>query len=126
MNRYLLVAAGSALGGMARYYFSGVAQQVLGPTFPYGTLAVNVAGCFAVGAFMAAFESRLNAPPEVRVFFVVGILGGFTTFSAFGYETDALLRDGEVHRAVWNIAANVGLGLVAVVLGRAAALALGL
>jgi len=126
MNRYLLVAAGSALGGMARYFVSGVVQQALGPTFPYGTLAVNLVGCFAIGAFMAAFESRLSAPPEVRIFLVVGILGGFTTFSAFGYETDALLRGGEPHLALWNIAASVGLGLAAVVLGRTVVLALGL
>jgi CrcB protein len=126
MYRYLLVAAGSALGGMARYFFSGVVQHVLGPTFPYGTLAVNLVGCFMVGAFMTAFESRLSAPPEVRIFFVVGILGGFTTFSAFGYETDALLQGGEANLALWNVVANVGLGLAAVALGRAIVLAIGL
>jgi CrcB protein len=126
MTRVLLVAAGSALGGTARYVLSGVVQRGLGATFPYGTLAVNVAGCFLIGAFMMAVESRLSAPPEARIFLVVGILGGFTTFSAFGYETEALLRDQETWLALGNVAANVGLGLAAVVLGRAAVVAIGL
>lgn len=119
MPNYLLVAAGSALGGMARYYVSGVVQRVSETAFPAGTLAVNVVGCAAVGAFMAWFEARTQLAPEVRVFFVAGVLGGFTTFSAFGYESSALLRGGEGGLALWNVAAHVGLGLGAVAAGRA-------
>jgi CrcB protein len=122
----MLVAVGSALGGMARYLLSGWVHQALGASFPYGTLAVNLVGCFLIGAFVTAVESRLSAPPEVRIFLVVGILGGFTTFSAFGFETDALMRSGELRLALGNIAASVGLGVAAVALGRALVLAIGL
>jgi CrcB protein len=126
MTRYVLVALGAALGGVGRYALTGLVQQALGAAFPFGTLAVNVVGSFLIGAFMTAFESRLGAPPEARVFLVVGVLGGLTTFSAFSYENDALLRDGQAWLALWNVLANVGLGAAAVVTGRAAVLALGL
>jgi len=126
MTQYLLVAAGAAIGGVARYLITGLVHQALGASFPYGTLAVNVVGCFLVGASMTAFESRLGAPPEARIFLVVGILGGLTTFSAFGYETLALLRDREASFVIWNVLANVGLGVGAVAMGRAIVLTLGL
>lgn len=122
--RCLLVAVGAAIGGVARYFLSDVVQQGLGAAFPYGTLGVNLAGCFLIGAFLTAFQSRLGAPPEVRIFIVVGVLGSFTTLSTFGYETLALLQEGQARLAFLNMAANMGLGLVAVALGRAAALGL--
>jgi CrcB protein len=121
VTRVLLVAAGGAIGAVARYAIAGLAHSAFGASFPYGTLAVNLIGCFFVGACMTAFEGRLGAPPEVRAFLVVGILGGLTTFSAFGYETHALLRDREATIGLWNVVANVGLGLGAVAFGRAVA-----
>ena len=88
--------------------------------FPYATLAVNVIGCFCIGMAMPA-AARLEAlSPELRLLIVIGFLGGFTTFSAFGNETVALLRWGG-GLALLNVAANMGLGLAAVVLGRALA-----
>ena len=118
MLRYALVAAGAALGGMARYGFSRAVEAAAGGPLPLGTLAVNVVGCFAAGAFTAWFEPRLAAAPELRLFVVVGLLGGFTTFSAFGLEAHALLGGGRPALAVWHAAAHLALGLAAVAAGR--------
>ena len=114
MFAFLLVGLGGALGSMARY---GVGLALPSTGFPYATLAVNVIGCFCIGMAMPA-AARLEAlSPELRLLVVVGFLGGFTTFSAFGNETVALLRSGG-GVALLNVAAHVGLGLAAVVLGR--------
>lgn len=110
----LVIAIGGGLGALARYGLSGLVQG-RGSTFPWGTLAVNAIGCFLVGTLF----DRLSA--DARAFVVVGVLGGFTTFSAFGYETLELLRAGQATLALLNAAANVVLGIGAVLLGRAAA-----
>jgi CrcB protein len=116
---YLWVAAGSALGGMARYWCSGVIAHRIGETFPWGTLTVNVAGSFAIGLFAALVEpeGRFFIGPAARQFIMIGIFGGFTTFSAFSVQTLALMREGEVLRAGMNVALSVVLCLVAVWLG---------
>jgi CrcB protein len=116
---YLWVAAGSALGGMARYWCSGVIAHRIGETFPWGTLSVNVAGSFAIGLFAALVEpeGRFFISPAARQFIMIGIFGGFTTFSAFSVQTLALMREGEVLRAGMNVALSVVLCLVAVWLG---------
>lgn len=100
---------------MARY---GVGLALPSVGFPYATLAVNVIGCFGIGLAMPTFERAAALPPDLRLLVVVGFLGGFTTFSAFGNETLALLRAGG-GLALLNVAASVLLGLGAVVLGRA-------
>ncbi|MBK6769997.1 MAG: CrcB family protein [Ardenticatenales bacterium] len=125
MQRYLLVAAGAALGGMARYALSSAATRAFGSGLPYGTLAVNVLGCFCAGAFVTAIASRGLGAEGARLFVLVGVLGGFTTFSAFGVETVAFLNSGAVSRAAANGAANVVLGVGAVAVGGAAARAIG-
>jgi CrcB protein len=94
-----------------------MAQRWFQDEFPVGTLVVNVAGCLAIGAFWSLVEYREWFSPERRILVTVGILGGFTTFSAFGYETFMLLRDSEYLRALANVAANVLIGLAAVMLG---------
>jgi CrcB protein len=116
---YLWVAAGSALGGMARYWCSGVIAHRIGETFPWGTLTVNVAGSFAIGLFAALVEpeGRFFISPAARQFVMIGIFGGFTTFSAFSVQTLTLMREGEVLRAGMNVALSVVLCLVAVWLG---------
>ena len=116
---YLWVAAGSALGGMARYWCSGLIAHRIGETFPWGTLTVNVAGSFAIGLFAALVEpeGRFFISPAARQFIMIGIFGGFTTFSAFSVQTLALMREGEVLRAGMNVALSVVLCLVAVWLG---------
>lgn len=116
---YLWVATGSALGGIARYWCSGLIAHRVGETFPWGTLSVNVAGSFAIGFFAALTEpdGRWFLGSSVRQFVMIGVFGGFTTFSAFSLQTLALLRDGEALRAAVNVALSVVLCLLAVWLG---------
>jgi CrcB protein len=115
------VALGGALGAVLRHLLGGLVQARAGVVFPLGTLAVNVAGCLAIGVLTELVESRGGLHPETRALLMVGLLGGFTTFSAFGNETLSLLRDGEPTLAGANVAANVVLGLLAVWAGRVAA-----
>lgn len=125
MDKLLLAGVGGFMGSVARYWLSGVAQRLANGRFPAGTLAVNVIGCFAIGALAYMFEDRQLLSPNARVFLIVGILGGFTTFSAFGNETFELLRDGNFPLVFWNISSNVVLGLLAVWGGRVCVKALG-
>ena len=119
LYRLFLVGAGGFLGSVLRYIVSGTVQQSSGSVgFPYGTLAVNVIGCFVIGALSALAENRGVFTTEARLFVFVGILGGFTTFSTFSNETMNLLREGDNLRALVNVAAQLILGLGAVWLGR--------
>jgi len=123
MSLAIWVGVGGFLGSMLRYWTTGVVQALSHSIgFPYGTLAVNVAGCFAIGFLSALAETRGVFTPEARAFVFVGILGGFTTFSTFGNETMDLLQGGERSLALANVGASVGLGLGAVWLGRGVAL----
>lgn len=114
----LLVGVGGSLGAMARYGLSGLVHKHLSDSFPYGTLVVNLVGCLAIGAILYLVEDRALLGPQARLFAAVGVIGGFTTFSAFGYETLQLLRDGRIGAACLNAACSVVLGLLAVWLGR--------
>ncbi|MBI3271572.1 MAG: fluoride efflux transporter CrcB [Planctomycetes bacterium] len=118
MLKALLVGLGGFLGAIARYELSGLVHRYLSASFPYGTLVVNVLGCLAIGGVLHLVEDRSLLGPNTRLFLTIGILGGFTTFSSFGYETMELLRDGESALALANVAGNVVLGLGAVWLGR--------
>jgi CrcB protein len=113
----LLVALGGALGSVGRYAVVTLAQAVSPAAFPYGTLAVNVLGCFAIGCLGALVEVRATFGPEARAFLFVGVLGGFTTFSSFAYETTGFLRQAELERALANVLAQNVLGLAAAWLG---------
>jgi fluoride exporter len=106
--RYLLIFAGGGLGAMLRYWVQGLVYNRMGSSFPYGTVLVNIAGCFVIGLLMVSLEERFLATPALRLFLTVGILGGFTTFSSFSFETMALFRDGESALAL----ANVGLSVL--------------
>jgi CrcB protein len=118
--RFLLIGLGGFVGSVLRYWVTIAAQGVPPRTaFPLGTLVVNVVGCFAIGALAAAAEARGTLSPEVRAFVGVGVLGGFTTFSAFANETVAAARSGAAVMAAVNVVASVGLGLAAVWAGRA-------
>ena len=120
MDAYLWIALGSAMGGMARYWCTGLVADEIGGAFPWGTLAVNVIGSFAIGAFAAAMaEARWALSPNVQRFVTVGILGGFTTFSAFSLQTLDLLRAGDWWRGSGNVALSIVLCLVAVWAGHA-------
>ena len=113
------VAIGSALGGVARYWCSGIVAHYVGETFPWGTLIVNVVGSFLIGliATVSGTDGRFIIPAEARQFMMVGILGGFTTFSSFSLQTLTLVRDGEWLLAGANIVGSVVLCLIMVWVG---------
>lgn len=125
MFTYALVALGSAIGGTLRYWLAAVISETTIGTFPWGILAVNVSGSAAIGLFatLTAADGRLYVPSEWRTFFMVGICGGYTTFSSFSLQTLALAQDGEWLAAGMNIMGSVALCLLAVWLGHTAALA---
>jgi len=110
--RLLLIAAGGALGSVARYAFSTALLRLSGSLFPIGTFGVNLVGCFVFGMIAGATEQRVQLAPEVRVFLLVGVLGGFTTFSSYAFESFSLLRDGQFFAASVNIVGQVVAGLV--------------
>ena len=115
----LLVGAGGLTGSVLRYLIGGVVQSAFaGSTFPYGTLVVNVTGCFAIGLVSQLIEVQGALGPGARAFLVVGVLGGFTTFSAFGNETVNLMRDGQRLAAGINLGGHLVIALCAVWLGR--------
>lgn len=111
------IAVGSAIGGVGRYLLGGAIQRLLGTTFPAGTLVINITGSFLLGAIIRFAVDSPAISPEVRAFLTVGFCGGYTTFSAFSYETAAMLQDGEWGRAAVYVAASVGLSLAATFLG---------
>jgi len=114
----LLVGIGGFLGAASRYAVGGWVHKWLdSPWFPYGTLTVNILGCFLIGVLAGFAETRQFLTAEMRLLTMVGFLGGFTTFSTFGYESVSLLRDGQFLGIFWNIALHLSLGLLAVWLG---------
>ncbi|MDZ7781080.1 MAG: fluoride efflux transporter CrcB [Gemmatimonadota bacterium] len=106
----LYIALGGAAGALARYGLGGWVQNRIAVAFPWGTLTVNVIGCLLIGLSIPYLEA-LRVKPDVRMLVAVGVLGAFTTFSAFGYETVALLREGAWPRAVGYVGASVILGI---------------
>jgi len=118
----LFVAFGGALGSVSRYLLGTWAQTISKSIdFPYGTLTVNLIGCFIIGFLSQLAEGRGAFTSESRLLVFIGILGGFTTFSSFGNDTINLLRDGQSFNALINVGANVIVGLFLVWLGRAVA-----
>ena len=117
----LYVAIGGALGSVSRYLLgSWILTLCKNIEFPYGTLAVNLLGCLVIGFLSQLVEPRSAFTPETRAFIFTGLLGGFTTFSAFGNDTINLLRDGRTFHALANVVANVIVGLALVWFGRTA------
>ena len=113
-----LVGTGGFFGSLARYGLSGFVQKHFPlAVFPYGTLAVNLLGCILIGVLAGLAEERQMFGPELRTFALIGILGGFTTYSTFGYETFALMRNAEFLQATANVAIHLVGGLVMVWLG---------
>jgi len=117
MLNIVSIAMGGAIGAIARYSLGGWLQQVSrSGIFPWGTLGVNLIGAFAIGVIWGISE-RFLLSPQVRLFLMVGVLGGFTTFSTFCLENLNLLRSGEIRLALWNIGLSNVLGLVLVYAG---------
>jgi CrcB protein len=123
---YVWIGLGGALGSMARYGCSSLAAWWIGETFPWGTLIINVVGSLVIGFFatLTGPDGRVLVAPDARQFVMVGICGGYTTFSSFSLQTLNLVRDGDIVRAGANVVASVVLCLLAVWLGHAAATAL--
>ena len=122
LRTLFLIGTGGFIGSILRYLLSGYVQQLSKSLqFPFGTLAVNLVGCALVGFLVELIGQRSIGSSETRTFLIVGLLGGFTTFSAFGLETMGLLRNGELWLALGNIVSHTILGLIAVWLGYSSA-----
>ena len=113
-----MVGSGGFMGAVMRYGLSGLVHRKIPlSTFPYGTLLVNLLGCFVIGVLIGLLESRQMFGPGFRRFMLIGLIGGFTTYSTFGYETFALIRGAEFLRAVANVGLHVVLGVALVFAG---------
>jgi CrcB protein len=119
VERLLWVTLGSAIGGALRYVISQLALALLGSSFPYGTLAVNLVGSFLIGLIMHLGLSSTLVSPTLRLFLTSGVMGGLTTYSAFNYETLALLREASWEVGLMNVVVTVAGCLAAGVAGLA-------
>ena len=117
MDRYLVVLAGAGLGGLARYVAGSWIMLKYGGRFPLGTLIINVSGSFLIGVLMTLLTERLNPHPNWRLFLVVGVLGGYTTFSSFEYEIYQSVRDGARWMGMLYLTGSVVLGYLGVWMG---------
>ena len=117
MKTFWAVAIGAALGGVARYYLASAIQQRVGPTFPWGTLVINVSGGLLLGVLMRYALATPSVSAELRALLTTGFCGGYTTFSTYSYETATLLEDGQYGRAGTYALASVVLALVATFAG---------
>src|ERR1700760_4865157 len=107
MNAILLVAFGGALGSVARYLMASSVQKATGWTFPIGTVLVNITGCFVMGILYVLLVARPHSPHDLRALLMVGVMGGFTTFSSFSLETVTLAMNGNPTGAVLNVVISV-------------------
>ena len=117
MIKLLIIGTGGFIGAVLRYGISGWAHKLLGSSFPFGTLSVNVLGSFFLGFFLVLANTKLIIPDVYKNLIAIGLLGAFTTFSTFSFETISLLQVNLVKQALLNIGLNVLLGLFAVWLG---------
>lgn len=118
MYNILLVGIGGFIGSILRYLVNlGIYRLLEYPTFPFGTMIVNLTGCLIIGLLGGFAENRAGFSPELRLFLFIGILGGYTTFSSFGYDTLGLLRDSQLFYAFLNVAVQVVVGMAAVWIG---------
>ncbi len=122
MSTYFWIAVGGALGSMARFFVSSAFARMVGETFPWGTVIVNVTGCFVIGVLAATTgpDGRLLVAPDLRQFLLVGICGGYTTFSSFSLQTLNLVRAGDMLGATGNVVISVVACMVAVWIGAVA------
>ena len=119
MLNMLAVALGAAIGANLRYGITLWATQRFGPLFPYGTLLINLLGCLSIGVLLTLASNRLSMSEPMRLLLVTGLLGGFTTFSSFGYETYVMIQEGRWQAAALYVVISVLLGLLAVFIGAA-------
>jgi CrcB protein len=119
MTNVMLAIAGGGIGSALRYWLDGLVQRWSGSTLPYGTFAVNSLGCLLIGILMTSLEERFLGNPSLRIFLTIGILGGFTTFSTFSYETVEMLRSAEYFYAALNVSITLLTCLAATYAGMA-------
>jgi CrcB protein len=117
LDKYLVVLAGAGLGGLARYVAGTWIMAKYGGRFPLGTFVINITGAFLIGVLMTLLTQRFHPHPNWRLFLVVGILGGYTTFSSFEYELFQAVRDGERWLGLVYLTGSVALGYLGVWLG---------
>lgn len=117
MTKWIYLFLGGGAGSLARYVFSSFIYEIAGPKFPFGTLAVNLTGCFLAGLLMVLAEEKLALHYDLRILIFAGFLGGFTTFSAFMIETAYLIRVGQTWAALGNVLLNVVIGFLVFRLG---------
>lgn len=117
LDKILISGLGGFVGSALRYWISVSAYRLFGQDFPYGTLMVNVIGCLLIGFAMTVFEERFIFSANLRIFLTIGILGGFTTFSSFSYETIGLIREGSYFLGTANVLLNVFLCLAGTAIG---------
>ncbi|MDF0490539.1 fluoride efflux transporter CrcB [Sphingomonas sp. H39-1-10] len=124
MMTYIWIAAGGLIGTLLRYQINLFFTARLGEAMPWGTIIINITGSFIIGLFAALTETggRWAVPPEIRAFILVGLCGGYTTFSSFSLQTLALIQSGEIARALGNVVTSVVAGLLAVWIGATAPL----
>jgi CrcB protein len=112
MIKFLNLVIGGAAGTIARYLLAGFVYRLAGTTFPYGTLLVNISGCFILGFLVSLAGKKFILGPDARILLMIGFCGAFTTFSTLIFESDNLLRNGQAVRAFANIFVSVILGLI--------------
>ena len=124
MYKIFLVGIGGFIGAALRYGIGGYIHNITrNIPFYYSTLTVNILGCFLIGVLTQIFEKKINIPDDVRLLLIVGVLGAFTTYSAFGNDTISLLREQRMILSLMNIGLHIFLGLTAIMAGRTLAFA---
>lgn len=117
MGKWMSLVMGTLAGGVARYILTGAVYRVAGTGFPYGTLAVNLSGCFFIGFLNSLAEKKFLLGPNARVLLMIGFCGAFTTLSTLMLETSNLMKDGQTARALANVAATIVIGFLLFRLG---------
>ena len=117
MNQIINLILGGTIGTLSRYFLSGLVYRAFGTTFPYGTFAVNILGCFLVGLFASIMDEKIVLNSNLRLLFMVGFCGAFTTFSTLIYESYNLIKDGDSLKAFLNIVISVIIGFIVFKLG---------
>jgi fluoride exporter len=112
MLKFIYLIVGGAVGTVLRYVLAGAMHNFLGASFPYGTLTVNLSGCFLIGIFASLAEKKFLLGADIRLLLMIGFCGAFTTFSTLIFETDNLIKNGEVLRAFMNVFLSVVLGFI--------------
>ncbi|MFH0855669.1 MAG: fluoride efflux transporter CrcB [Candidatus Omnitrophota bacterium] len=112
MIKFLNLVIGGAAGTIARYVLAGAVYRITGSAFPYGTLIVNISGCFVLGVLASLAEKKFILGPDARILLMIGFCGAFTTFSTLIFESDTLVRNGQAIKAFGNILVSVVLGLI--------------